>query len=480
MNDIDLQREQIQSEFNLYFNEDITIFPRAMASLQSDWVEVGDEDDGEDKTIHCISILRSLIENSPALFNIAKKIGINFEQLYKFASGDMIRSNSYTAYFLDTNLDYMFKGDVFGYRSKLLNVLDKNELTSIDGFSLSDIFDLPLSNTALSIIKKKTIDEFDLFSTLIETSVLPIRELSDEYKGKLLGPASLTDIGYILQLSNVDFIKKKGVWDGNPGTYFEAIDIKKLEKAKQTIENEIKKLKIIDPFHYQQQLGLLINENNKMNIVPFGCSTLINISNTENTFPVRNSLIQHYNSGIFNIDTIRLLEDMINSKHSSENDFQEFFIEHPEFLKFFGYKNICSQPVLIGDYAPNRKPDFILEPTSNEYCDILDLKLSYYENGIIKQKSNGIRVRFKDIVNELQTQLIEYSRYFDDKINRDYFNNRYGLKAYKPKLIGVIGRNHYFKNDLQRQELKDQTNGIELWTYDDILNRAKQFIDLFR
>ena len=146
MNDIDLQREQIQSEFNLYFNEDITIFPRAMASLQSDWVEVGDEDDGENKTIHCISILRSLIENSPALFNIAKKIGINFEQLYKFASSDMIRSNSYTAYFPDTNLDYMFKEDVFGYRSKLLNVLDKNELTSINDFSLSDIFDLPLRN----------------------------------------------------------------------------------------------------------------------------------------------------------------------------------------------------------------------------------------------------------------------------------------------------------------------------------------------
>ena len=73
MNDIDLQREQIQEEFNNYFNENITIYPRAMASLQSDWVEICDEDDGVNRAIVCVSILRSLIENSPALFNIAKK-----------------------------------------------------------------------------------------------------------------------------------------------------------------------------------------------------------------------------------------------------------------------------------------------------------------------------------------------------------------------------------------------------------------------
>ena len=321
----------------------------------------------------------------------------------------------------------MFKGDVLGYREKLLNISDYHVFPSID--------DLPLSSTALSIFEKKTIDEFDIFSTLIETSVLPIIELSAEYKGKLLSPASLTDIGYILKFSNIDFIKEKGIWDGKPGTYFEAINIKKL--------------------------GLFMDENKKIKIVPFGCSSLINISNTEKIFPVRNSLIQHKKYGVFSNDTISLFEDMINSKYCSENDFQEFFKKYPEFLKFRGYKNMYSQPVLIGDNTPNREPDFILEPISNEYCDILDLKLPYYRNGIIKQKSEGIRIRFRDIVNELQTQLIEYSKYFDDKKNRDYFEKHYGLKAYKPKLIGVIGRNHYFKNDFQRQELKDQSNGIE-------------------
>jgi len=479
LNNIDNQREQIKSEINCYFDDEIDIFPRAMASLQSDWVEVTDEED-DLSSIVCISILRSLIENSPAIYRISQNIGLDFEQIYKFACSDIKRNNNYTAYFPYENLEYMFQGDISGYKSKLLRSYDSKCYSTIDDYPLLSNFNLSLSKTAQSIIKKKTIDEFDLFSSLIETSVISIGELSKEQNGKMFSSVAMTDIGHVFKLSKASFLKGNDVWDGEPGSYFEGINIKKLEVAKLSMYKEINKMKIIDPSHWQQQLGLFLNDKNKIEITKFGSSEIFNISTTNNIFPVRSSLIQQHNSSIFNDESIELFTDMINSKNCSEADFQNFFMKYNEYFNMLGYKNILSQPVLIGDNAPNRKPDFILEPISYKSCDILDLKLPNYNKGIVKQKKDNIRVRFKDVIYELHAQLHEYGKYFDDKANRDYFKKEYGLDAYKPKLIGIIGRNNDFKSDFNRQDLKSLIPNIEIITYDDILEKAKFYKNLIK
>lgn len=165
---------------------------------------------------------------------------------------------------------------------------------------------------------------------------------------------------------------------------------------------------------------------------------------------------------------IEELECLMNNPNSKESAFQDFFERYPKLITNDEYKRAHSHVTLSRDEG-NLIPDFLLEPLDqNSLCDILELKLPTEQIYVIRKN----RISYSSAVIEACAQLREYSRYFDEKANRDKITNRYGLLAYKPKMIVIIGR----KGDIDpisRQNIHSDIPQLVLRTYDEILSRAK-------
>jgi len=167
---------------------------------------------------------------------------------------------------------------------------------------------------------------------------------------------------------------------------------------------------------------------------------------------------------------------MINCQRCSEGDFQRFFERFPEFLAGLDYRCVHPQLALTNVDGPDYIPDFMLEPMASEFCDILELKLPYSQ--LTTRLRNQSRSRFRALITEAVGQLTEYRRYFDTRDNRLAFHSRYGLQAYYPRMILVVGRRHDFKSDVERQELRSVLpKDLDVWTYDDLIGRAKKYQD---
>ena len=116
----------------------------------------------------------------------------------------------------------------------------------------------------------------------------------------------------------------------------------------------------------------------------------------------------------------------------------------------------------------------MLEPISSQFCDLLEIKLPY--QSLVTRLRNKSRVHFRALVNEAISQITEYRRYFESDRKRRAFHARYGLEAYNPKMILVIGRKHHFRDDLERRQLQALLpKDLELFTYDDLLSRARTY-----
>lgn len=167
-------------------------------------------------------------------------------------------------------------------------------------------------------------------------------------------------------------------------------------------------------------------------------------------------------------EAVEELEALLNNPQAKEKDFQNFFERNPQLILNDEYKKAHSQVVLTRDEG-SLIPDFLLEPVDQSgLCDILDLKLPTANIYVLKKS----RMRYASAVWEACAQLREYSRYFDDKMNRDLIFRKYGLTAYKPKNIVVIGRRGNV-DPIEVRKIQSEIMDVEIRTYDDILTRAK-------
>lgn len=162
------------------------------------------------------------------------------------------------------------------------------------------------------------------------------------------------------------------------------------------------------------------------------------------------------------------LEDLVNDPKVDEATLQDFFERNPQLILNDEYKRAYPHITLMRDEGP-LIPDFLLEPVEqNALCDILDLKLPTVNIFVLKKS----RMRFSAAVLEACAQLREYNNYFDDKQNRDLIFREYGLMAYRPKMIVIVGRRGNVDPVIIRKAESDVPHLI-VRTYDDILSRAK-------
>lgn len=171
------------------------------------------------------------------------------------------------------------------------------------------------------------------------------------------------------------------------------------------------------------------------------------------------------------------LESLINEPHAREQDFQDFFERHRDFIINDEYKDAHPHMVLSGGEGPQYVPDFVLEPIDqSSLCDLLELKLPSVQVFVLKKN----RMHYSAAVTEACAQLRIYAEFFDEEKNRTSFQDSYpGLRAYKPKMFVIIGRQGTI-DPLVRRSIESDLPNITLRTYDEVINRAKWKIEAMK
>jgi hypothetical protein len=180
----------------------------------------------------------------------------------------------------------------------------------------------------------------------------------------------------------------------------------------------------------------------------------------------------------FSDDSLAELCDLVDME-ADERRFQKFFEENPRLLILATgpkYHAVHSQIVLTPESGHSMIPDFLLERMDTGMCDILDLKRA---NAVLRRTVKN-RNRFSDAIMDVVSQLEHYRNYFEDKAHRDEFNLKYGLKAYRPQVMAIIGRRNDYYSDIERIRLEGLLpSHFELITYDDIIERIKSLNGLY-
>lgn len=165
---------------------------------------------------------------------------------------------------------------------------------------------------------------------------------------------------------------------------------------------------------------------------------------------------------------IEELEWLVNNPKSKEKHFQEFFSRNKDFILNDEYKDAHAHIVLTNEEVNPLIPDFVLEPLDQGLCDLLELKLP--ATPIFTLKKN--RFRYSAAVAEATAQLRLYGRFFEEEQNRRFVLEKYGLRAYKPKMFVIIGRRPTI-DPLDERDIQTDIPHLHLRTYDDIIRRMK-------
>lgn len=216
---------------------------------------------------------------------------------------------------------------------------------------------------------------------------------------------------------------------------------------------------------------LATNANGRIQVLPATTLPDASVTLEGSVTPVRAGLIVPFKtSRKLWIPDAAALEDLINQPDVGEQELQEFFERHPHLLAGVDYGRVEPHPRLERLDQGVLIPDFMLEPKSGGFADILDLKKP--NTKIVAGKTD--RLRPSAAISEAAAQLREYRAWFDEPTHREEFRDRYKMTAYKPSVVVVIGRDPTADPyELKRlwEELPPKTSVL---TYDDLLRRIRR------
>lgn len=100
-----------------------------------------------------------------------------------------------------------------------------------------------------------------------------------------------------------------------------------------------------------------------------------------------------------------------------------------------------------------------------------------YDDLVVRRRN---RTYFQQHVQNAIAQLRFYQEWFESPSNRRVFEERWQVRTFRPKMVIVIGRKHHFLDDVERLRLvSGLADRLEVWTYDDLLGRARRMRSLF-
>ena len=132
------------------------------------------------------------------------------------------------------------------------------------------------------------------------------------------------------------------------------------------------------------------------------------------------------------------LESLINNRGVKERDIQAFLEDNPGFLFSLNerYCELRPQVGLVDKNDIELVPDFMARVEDTYIWDIIELKLPRHP--IVIQRRG--QARPSAIAAKAICQLLKYSNYFSVRRNRNKIHSEYGISAYEPALVLVMGR----------------------------------------
>lgn len=198
-------------------------------------------------------------------------------------------------------------------------------------------------------------------------------------------------------------------------------------------------------------------------------NTFVTDTRVQTGYPFRRVALQALRPvSLISTQLVHALEELISRQDVREPAIQEFLRLHPGFLEALGYTNVLPHVCLREEGKSKLIPDFLLELPGGRGFDILDLKLP---SARLVAKQPYPRIS-RNIVAAI-AQLRKYDKFFDHANTRRAFLRKYGLEAFKPELIVVIGRSRHFSSRDERVEIEEQMGRIRLLTYDDLVDYGR-------
>lgn len=184
------------------------------------------------------------------------------------------------------------------------------------------------------------------------------------------------------------------------------------------------------------------------------------------------SLLVHARNAfaVFTNDEVDELEALINASRTTEVNFQLFFERHPHFLRRGDYREVHSHVCLSHRDTAGFIPDFILTDRRLMKAAIVELKLPRAK--LVRRQRN--RDRFASAVMEARAQMLRYREWFRSPVNRQSLMGTIGMEVFEPRMIVIIGRSSEFVDAVDRQGLSADVPDIDVVTYDDIVDTARQ------
>ena len=217
---------------------------------------------------------------------------------------------------------------------------------------------------------------------------------------------------------------------------------------------------------------ILPDESGRFRVEPASSvtATTIDAAGTESDNSSAKSWVIHRRGRNLWLPAAADLEDLINDPGIREHDLQQFFEAHPHLLTRDSHVRAIPHPVLArteGDLIP----DFMLEVDSASFADLVELKLPKAQ--VVAGKKN--RVRPAAELTSALAQVREYQAHFEDSGNRRQFSDTYGVDAYRPAAVIIIGRDAPGGDPLELRRLwNDLPGNTTVHTYDDLLRRIRR------
>lgn len=218
------------------------------------------------------------------------------------------------------------------------------------------------------------------------------------------------------------------------------------------------------------QLALIPGAMETVHAVPFHGQALFQTDQEANgsLIVARPEIIAHRTAAIFG-DELKEFTSLLSDPSVSEGTYQRFFEKHDSFFRMLGFKALYPKVVLERDDGTSLQPDFMVEPFDRDFWDVLDIKRP--DAPVVVGGRD--RKDFSAQVHQLGAQLREYGAYFDEEKNRKRVADRYGINAYKPRLIGIIGDHHDVDDKLQLQRVMTQYKDTRIMTFGQLHAMAK-------
>lgn len=203
-------------------------------------------------------------------------------------------------------------------------------------------------------------------------------------------------------------------------------------------------------------------------VVPYHSHALHSIEANDQLLLGRPGVIAAKTGALFG-DELEQMESLLSDPRVKESSMQSYLERHPAIFNAIGYAHVYPQVVLQREDGTSLRPDFILEPVGQDWCDILDIKIPRMKTVIGKRD----RKTLSAYIHELTAQLREYAAYFEDERLSKRVEELYGIKCYRPRLIGVIGRDPSLEDERQLRRLMTAYSDISVITFDQLLRIAR-------